>query len=85
MVTRLDWATNSGEAPLGKEKMAHVLKKDVWVDDEGKVAESDGDIPKGWRKGKLLGRKGQEVSDMQAKEWGLKETKAKKPVENKGK
>ena len=41
-------------------------------------------MPKAWRKGKLLGAKGQEVSDLQAKEWGLGK-KAKAPAENKGK
>lgn len=85
MVTRLDWATNLGEDPLRKDKMA-ILKKDVWTNENGEIKESDSGLPKGWAKGKLLGRKGQEVSDLQVKEWGLtKETKAKKPVENKGK
>ena len=45
---------------------------------------TDNNLPKSWRKGKLLGVKGQEISDVQAKEWGLG-TKAKAPAENKGK
>ena len=86
MVTRLDWATNPSGDPLRKDKMAHLLKKDVWIDEAGNVKQSEEGLPAGWKKGKLLGRKGQEVSDLQAKEWGLaKETKAKKPVENKAK
>ena len=66
-----------------EEKMK--LAKDVYINDAGEVKESAKGLPTGWAKGKLLGRKGQEVSDMQAKEWKLKETKAKAPVENKGK
>lgn len=86
MVTRLDWATNPSGDPLGEDKMAQTLKKDVWINEAGNIKQSAEGLPAGWKKGKLLGRKGQEISDMQAKEWGLnKETKAKKPVENKGK
>ena len=64
-----------------------LLKKYVWVDEAGKVAETtDNNMPKTWRKAKLLGAKGQEVSEAQAKEWGLgKATKAKAPVEDKSK
>ena len=63
-----------------------ILKKYVWVDEAGKVAEtSENTLPKGWRKGKLLGAKGQEVSDLEAKEWGLGKAKAKAPAENKSK
>lgn len=62
------------------------LKKYVWIDDAGKIAEtSDNQMPKAWRKGKLLGVKGHEVSDLQAKEWGLGKSKAKAPAENKSK
>ena len=61
------------------------LKKDVWINEEGKIAEAPaGEMPKGWRKGKLLGAAGQEVSDLTAKEWGIGK-KAKAPAENKGK
>ena len=68
------------------EKM--ILKKYVWIDEAGKIAETaDNQMPKTWRKAKLLGAKGQEVSDLQAKEWGLgkAKAKAKAPAENKGK
>ena len=73
------------ELKSGKKKM--LLKKYVWVDEAGKVAETtDNNMPKTWRKAKLLGAKGQEVSEAQAKEWGLgKATKAKAPVEDKSK
>lgn len=62
------------------------LKKDLWINEDGEIKEgqSNGDIPKGWAKGKLVARAGEEVSDKQAKEYGLKkETKAKAPKENK--
>lgn len=75
-----------GESEVGRKKME--LKKYVWADDDGKVAETTNrELPKGWRKGKLLGAKGQEVSDAQTKEWGLgkAKAKAKAPTENKGK
>ncbi len=64
--------------------MAHELKKDTWLSEDGKVGQSNDKLPKGWKKGKLLGRKGMEVTDLQAKEWGL-DKKAKAPAENKGK
>ena len=86
LVTRSSWATNLGESKVGKNKM--ILKNYVWIDDAGKVAEtSENQMPKTWRKAKLLGAKGQEVSDLQAKEWGLgkAKAKAKAPAENKGK
>ena len=60
------------------------LKKDLWIDEEGKVAEGTDGLPKGWAKGKLLGRKGQQITDAQAKEWGIG-TKAQAPKENKSK
>jgi hypothetical protein len=84
MVTRSDWATNLDEDHLRKENMAHILKKDTWQNEDGQVKQSDNGLPKDWKKGKLLGRKGMEVSDLQAKEWGLT-TKAKAPTENKAK
>jgi len=68
-----------------KKRKTMKLKKDVWIDDEGNIGEGKDGLPKGWAKGKLLGKAGDEVSDLQAKEWGLKETKAKKPTENKAK
>ena len=84
LVTRGDF-TGTTSNKVGKEKMAKTLKKYVWVDDAGKIAETtDNNLPKSWRKGKLLGVKGQEISDVQAKEWGLGK-KAKAPAENKGK
>tara|TARA_R110000824_G_scaffold297909_2_gene486138 strand:+ start:5976 stop:6218 length:243 start_codon:yes stop_codon:yes gene_type:complete len=71
-----------GVDQVGKVKMA-ILKKSVWIDDDGKIAEGDS-MPSKWKKGKLLGAKGQEVTDAQAKEWGIG-SKAKAPAENKGK
>jgi|TARA_R100000458_G_scaffold59585_1_gene70626 hypothetical protein len=84
LITRSSF-NGQGELKSGKKKM--LLKKYVWVDEAGKVAETtDNNMPKTWRKAKLLGAKGQEVSEAQAKEWGLgKATKAKAPVEDKSK
>ena len=82
LVTRSSF---NGQDELQSRKKIMKLKKYVWIDDDGKVAETaKRNLPKGWRKGKLLGAKDQEVSDVQAKEWGLG-TKAKAPAENKGK
>lgn len=81
LVTRSSFG--QGESIVRKANM--ILKKYVWIDEAGKIAETtENDTPKGWKKGKLLGVKGQEVSDLQAKEWGLGK-KAKAPTENKGK
>ena len=60
-----------------------ILNKSVWINEDGKIAEGDS-MPSKWRKGKLLGAKGQEITDTQAKEWGIG-SKAKAPTENKGK
>ena len=82
LVTRSSF-NGQGELQSGKKIMK--LKKDVWINEEGKIAEAPaGEMPKGWRKGKLLGATGQEVSDLTAKEWGIGK-KAKAPAENKGK
>tara|TARA_B100000287_G_scaffold166760_1_gene157301 strand:- start:2774 stop:3028 length:255 start_codon:yes stop_codon:yes gene_type:complete len=82
LVTRASFSGKS-ELQVGKANM--LLKKYVWIDEAGKIAETtENKLPKGWRKGKLLGAKGHEVSDLQAKEWGLGK-KAKAPAENKGK
>jgi hypothetical protein len=68
------------------KKDTMILKKDIWIDEAGKVGEGNNGLPKGWAKGKLIARAGEEISDLQAKELGLKkETKAKKPTENKAK
>tara|TARA_R100000458_G_C8233211_1_gene214303 strand:- start:778 stop:1035 length:258 start_codon:yes stop_codon:yes gene_type:complete len=83
LVTRSSF-NGQDELQSGKKKM--LLKKYVWIDEAGKIAETtDNNMPKTWRKAKLLGAKGQEVSDLQAKEWGLGKAKAKAPAENKGK
>ena len=61
------------------------LKKDLWINEKGDIAEGSKGLPKGWAKGKLIAKAGDEISDLQAKEYGLKDTKAKKPAENKAK
>ena len=82
LVTRSSY---SGKDELQSgEKM--ILKKYVWIDEAGKTAEtSENQLPKTWRKGQLLGVKGQEVSDAEVKSWNLGKAKAKAPAENKGK
>jgi|TARA_E500000331_G_C16738499_1_gene489819 hypothetical protein len=72
----------SGAIDQREEKMK--LAKDVYTNDAGDIKESAKGLPTGWAKGKLLGRKGQEISDAQAKEWGIGK-KAKSPTENKSK
>ena len=84
LITRSSF-NGTGELKSGEKIM--ILKKYVWIDEAGKVAETtENQLPKSWRKGKLLGVKGQEVADAEVKEWGLgKATKAKAPVEDKSK
>jgi hypothetical protein len=72
-----------GGSQVGEEKM--ILKKDVWCNDAGECVETSGGLPKGWAKGKLMGKKGQEVSDAEYKSWNIVATKAKAPKENKAK
>ena len=80
LVTRSSFG--SGEGQVGKVNM-HELAKDLWINDDGLVAEGKGDnqLPKGWVKGKLLGKAGQEVAKADFDAW----TKAKKKVEDKSK
>lgn len=61
------------------------IKKDLWINDEGEVKEGSSEgLPKGWAKGKLVARAGDEISDLEAKEYGLKaENKAKKVKDTK--
>lgn len=69
-----------------ERKKTMILKKDVWIDEDGNIGEAKDGLPKGWAKGKLVAKAGTEMSDLQAKELGLKkETKAKKAQENKSK
>ena len=84
LITRSSF-NGTGELKSGEKIM--ILKIYVWIDEAGKVAETtENQLPKTWRKGKLLGVKGQEVADAEVKEWGLgKATKAKATVEDKSK
>jgi hypothetical protein len=69
------------------QRMAKKVKlaKDIYINEAGDIKEGSAKgLPSGWAKGKLLGRKGQEISDAQAKEWGIGK-KAKAPAENKSK
>jgi len=61
------------------------LKKDIYMNDAGECVETTGGLPKGWAKGKLMGKKGQEMSDADYKALNIIATKAKAPKENKGK
>ena len=83
LVTR---ASFNGQSELQSKRKIMILKKYVWKNaEDGKVMETtENQIPKAWKKAQLLGAKGQEVTDAQAKDWGLG-TKAKAPKENKGK
>lgn len=85
LLSHSSYVSNLGGMQTGK-KETMILKKDIWIDDDGKVGEGNNGLPKGWAKGKLVARAGEEISDLQAKELGLKkETKAKKAQENKSK
>lgn len=84
LVSHSSYIQKASEDKAKGEKM--ILKDDLWQDDDGNIGKGvNGGLPKGWAKGKLLARAGSEVSDLQAKEWKVKETKAKEPVENKAK
>ena len=85
LLSHSTYVSNLGGMQTGK-KDTMILKKDIWIDEDGKVGEGNNGLPKGWAKGKLVARAGEEISDLQAKELGLKkETKAKKAQENKSK
>ena len=72
-----------GGSIVGEEKME--LKKDIYMNDAGECVETTSGLPKGWAKGKLMGKKGQEMSDADYKALNIIATKAKAPKENKGK
>ena len=72
-----------GGSIVGEEKME--LKKDIYMNDAGEYVETTGGLPKGWAKGKLIGKKDQEMSDADYKALNIVATKAKAPKENKGK
>ena len=84
VMSHSSYASNSNAHNLGKVKM-FTVKEDLYKNDAGDIKASKDGLPKGWAKGKLLARKGMEISDAQAKEWALNKasTKAKAPKENK--
>ena len=55
------------------------------MNDAGECVETTGGLPKGWAKGKLIGKKGQEMSDADYKALNIIAKKAQAPKENKGK
>lgn len=61
------------------------LKKDIWSNDKGECAESTEGLPKGWNKGKLIGKAGQDMLEADYKALKFVTTKAKAPKENKAK
>ena len=44
-----------------------IIKKDIYMNEEGMCMESSDGMPKGWAKGKLIEKKGQEMSDAEYK------------------
>tara|TARA_X000001382_G_scaffold27390_2_gene17594 strand:- start:292 stop:528 length:237 start_codon:yes stop_codon:yes gene_type:complete len=72
-----------GGSLVGEVKME--LKKDIYMNDAGECMETTGGLPKGWAKGKLMGKKGQEMSDSDYKALNIIAKKAQAPKENKGK
>ena len=77
------YASNSSGEQDGKKNMK--LKKDLFHKD-GKFVLSNGH-PKEFagQSVQVIARKGEEISDAEAKQYGLKETKAKELKENKAK
>jgi len=75
-----------GEEQAKRREMIK-LDKDLWKNDDGEIGQGKDGLPKGWAKGKLIARAGDEISDLEAKEYGLKKpaTKATAPKENKSK
>ena len=76
---------SSYESGTSSKKDIMKLKKDIWINEEGFCAESEGGLPKGWRKGKLVAKKDWEMSESEYKALKFVEKKAKAPVENKAK
>ena len=62
-----------------------IIKKDIYMNEEGLCKESADGMPKGWRKAKLVARKGMEMPDAEYKALKFVEAKAKQPKENKSK
>ena len=62
-----------------------IIKKDIYMNEEGLCKESAEGMPKGWRKGKLVARAGWEMPDAEYKALKFVEAKAKQPKENKSK
>jgi hypothetical protein len=83
LVSHLSYKQASANQTKKKENMK--IKKDLWINEEGEVKEGTANgLPKGWAKGKLIARAGEEISDLEAKEYGLKaENKAKKVQDTK--
>ena len=81
LVTRSSF---SGKGELqSKEKESMQLKKYVWLDEAGKIGQTaENNLPKGWRKGKLMGKKGQEMSDADYNALNIIAKKAQAPKEN---
>ncbi len=75
---------SSYESGISSKKDIMKIEKDIWCNDEGICKESDGGLPKGWRKGKLIAKKGWEMSEAEYKALNF-EKKAKAPKENKSK
>jgi len=64
------------------------VKKDIYKNEAGECKETSGGLPKGWAKGKLVAKKGQEMSDAEFKALNIKNKVEKKAVdlkENKAK
>ena len=53
-----------GEEQAKGENMTIKLDKDLWINDDGEIGQGKDGLPKGWAKGKLIARAGQEISDL---------------------
>lgn len=76
---------SSFEGGSSSKKEIMKIKKDIYMNEEGLCKESADGMPKGWRKGKLIARKGWEMPEAEYKALKFVEAKAKQPKENKSK
>ena len=76
---------SSFEGGSSSKKEIMIIKKDIYMNEEGLCKECAEGMPKGWRKGKLIARKGWEMPDAEYKALKFVEAKAKQPKENKSK
>jgi len=66
---------SSYESGTSSKKDKMIIKKDIYMNEEGLCKESAEGMPKGWRKGKLVARAGWEMPDAEYKALKFVESK----------